>query len=216
MVRRIADGCCQRAELRHLFGMLDQFDRPRNRFTIAPDLVRLAAQAGAISGRPRLVTSGEELDMLSFGPLGGTTRLAVNAGRLDGTDHSPVPSAVAAHESRPGGVRVEVRDVVHPFGSTLLNVRCKRPHCQFFSIFAEKHPRAALWAWMVSMVGSLNSLRIPASASPGEVIIAAAIIPSSSKPRSERTRFSNTGGTWSTYAAGRSSASVTKMAWVAR
>ena len=39
-------------------------------------------------------------------------------------------------------------------------MRCKACHCQFLSILAEKQPRVALCAWIVSIAGFSNSLRI--------------------------------------------------------
>ena len=73
---------------------------------------------------------------------------------------------------------IEARDVAHRVRSRRSDRLCKRRHGQFLSILAEKQPRVALCAWIVSIVGLANSLRMPASASPGWVRIASAIIPS--------------------------------------
>src|SRR6478672_4986869 len=154
--------------------------------------------------------------MLALGPPRGTARLAIDAGRLHRPEDSPVPAPVAAHERGPGGIGIEARDVAHGFRSRRIGNRCKAGHCQFLSIFALKQPRVALCAWMVTISGLANSVRMPASASPGWVRIASAIIPSLSKPRNESTRLANTGGTSSTYSAGCSAPSVTKIAWLAR
>src|SRR5206468_12480542 len=132
----------------------------------------------------------------------------------DGPDHPAVPAAVAAHERRPGGVGIEAGDGRHQRFTTRVGDRCKACHDQCLPILAEKQPRVALCAWMVSISGVWNSCLMAASASPGWASTAAAIIPLLSKPRSESTRVANTGGASSMNSA--CSTSATKIAWLAR
>jgi hypothetical protein len=109
MVRRIADGGGQRVKLRRLFRLFDQPGGPGDGFPVPPDLVRFAAQAGAVAGGARRLAVREEFDMLAFRPARRAARLAKNSGRADGADHAPVPPAVAAFKGIPGLVIGECR-----------------------------------------------------------------------------------------------------------
>ena len=202
MVRRIADRLGQLGEARRLLGPLDQLHRLGHRLAVAADLVGLAPEARAIAGRARFLGRGEEGHILALGPLRRAARLAIDAGRIDRADDPAVPAAVAAHERRPGGVGIEARDIAHAVRSRRVIVGGKRGHGQFLSIFAEKQPRVALWAWMVAISGLANSWRMPGVGLARLGQDRLGHHPVASNPRSDSTRGSNTGGTSSTYSAG--------------
>ena len=109
MMRGIADPRGEFVEADRVLGRLDQRDRLGHRDPVAPDLVGLAAQAGAIARGARGVGIGIEDDMLALGPPRGARRLAVDAGGGDRADHAPVVAAVARLEGGPGGVVVDLR-----------------------------------------------------------------------------------------------------------
>src|SRR6185437_12488623 len=216
VVRRVAHGHGQLVEGQGLFGMLDQFHRPGHRLAIASDFVRFAPQARAISRGACFLCRGVEMDVLTLRTARRAARLAVDAGRAHRADDAAIPRPVATHEGRPGSVGIEARDVAHGSRSRLVVIGCKAGHRQLLSIFAEKQPRVALWAWIVSIFGLTKSLRIPASASPCCVRIASIIIPALSNPRSDNTRDANTGAISSRNSAASCAPSLTKIAWLAR
>src|SRR5581483_9926917 len=126
VVRRITDGERQLIERRCFLGALDQLDGASDGLAVAPDLVRLAAQAWPVTRRASLVPGREEFDMLALRAPRRATRLAVDAGRLHRAEHPPVPAPVAAHERRPGSVRVEASDFLHAIRSRPVKPRCNR------------------------------------------------------------------------------------------
>ena len=107
-MRRVADARRELVERDAVLRRLDQRDRLRHRHPVAPHLVGLAAQAGAIARGARRVGIGIEHDMLALRPPRGARRLAVDAGGRDSPDHAPVVAAVARLEGGPGGVVVDL------------------------------------------------------------------------------------------------------------
>jgi hypothetical protein len=132
MVRRITDLRREICEARRLFGSLDQPHRSGDGVPIPSDLIRLAAQARPKSRRPSFVGRSIEDDMLAFRPPCRAARLAVDAGRLHGPDHTSVPGAVAPHEGRPGSLRIEAGNGGHRLGSTPRQLLCKSGHVTSF------------------------------------------------------------------------------------
>ena len=106
MMRCVADRTRQFGELKRLLGLLDELNGAGNRRAIASDLVRLASQAWTVAGGPRGIAVQEKLYILPLGASGRAARLAIDAGRLDRTDHSAIPAAVAALEGCPGRINV--------------------------------------------------------------------------------------------------------------
>src|SRR5690349_23516076 len=106
-MRCIPDRICEFRKRRRFLGFFDELHRPCHRLPVAADLVRLAAKARAIAGGTSFFTAREEFDMLAFGTARRTARLAVDAGCLHRAENTSVPAAVAPHEGRPGGVRIE-------------------------------------------------------------------------------------------------------------
>ena len=107
MVRGIADRTGECVEPRRFLGRLDQRHRFGHRLAIASDLVRAAAQAGAIARRARFARVREKFDMVAFGVARGAARLAIDAGRADRADELSVAGAVAGFESGPALVGIE-------------------------------------------------------------------------------------------------------------
>src|SRR4051812_45187099 len=108
---RVANRLCNLRKARRFFRLFEELKSVRHSLAVATHLVGLAAKARPIAGQPRFRTRVIECDVLPLRAASRAARFAVDPGCMNRADYAPVPASIAAHEGRPGSVRIEARDI---------------------------------------------------------------------------------------------------------